>query len=352
MKATPRLIRFNKPYGVLSQFTAEGRWRGLKDFIDLPGVYVAGRLDADSEGLLLLTRRRPPAGPHCRPAPQDGKDLLGAGRGRARARPRWRAAQRRALNDGPTLPARARAMEPPEPLWERDPPIRVRKAIPTAWLELVIREGRNRQVRRMTAAVGHPTLRLIRAAIGPYSLEGSAVLPSKTTALHRPNSPRCARPRRLARFLPCRVQVTQCDAMLRYAGKLAGLYPTDAYQALLCDEVMYVVEEAGVKMGPTFRMTGDEQKAARLALVNGSMPVYLAWLQARLQAQGGEYFADGRLTVADLKVFVDVRALNSGRFDHIPTDLIAKVAPALNAHNQRIAQHAGVAAYYAKVAAK
>ena len=148
------------------------------------------------------------------------------------------------------------------------------------------------------------------------------------------------------------VQVTQCDAMLRYAGKLAGLYPTDAYQALLCDEVMYVVEEAGVKMGPTFRMTGDEQKAARLALVNGSIPVYLAWLQARLQAQGGEYFADGRLTVADLKVFVDVRALNSGRFDHIPTDLIAKVAPALNAHNQRIAQHAGVAAYYAKVAAK
>ena len=148
------------------------------------------------------------------------------------------------------------------------------------------------------------------------------------------------------------VQVTQCDAMLRYAGKLAGLYPTDAYQALMADEVMYVVEEAGVKMGPTFRMTGDEQKAARLALVNGSMPVYLAWLQDRLQAQGGEYFADKRLTVADLKVFVDVRGLNSGRYDHIPADLIERVAPALNAHNQRIAQHPAVAAYYAKFSAK
>ena len=146
------------------------------------------------------------------------------------------------------------------------------------------------------------------------------------------------------------VMVTQCDAMLRYAGKLGGLYPTDAYQALLCDEVSYVVEEAAVKMGPTFRMTGDEQKAARLALVNGSMPVYLAWLQKQLLAHGGEYFADNRLTVADLKVFVDVRTLNSGRFDHVPTDLVATVAPALNAHAKRVAEHPAVAAYYAKFA--
>ena len=144
------------------------------------------------------------------------------------------------------------------------------------------------------------------------------------------------------------VQVTQCDAMLRYAGKLAGLYPADAYQALLCDEVMYVVEEAGVKMGPTFRMTGEAQKEARLALVNGSMPVYLAWLQKQLLAHGGEYFADNRLTVADLKVFVDVRGLNSGRLDHIPTDLVEKVAPALNAHMHRVASTPAVAAYYAK----
>ncbi len=148
------------------------------------------------------------------------------------------------------------------------------------------------------------------------------------------------------------VAVTQCDAMLRYAGKLAGLYPADAYQALLCDEVAYVVEEAGVTMGPTFGMTGDEQKAARLALVNSSIPVYLKWLQNQLQAHGGQYFADNRLTVADLKVFVDVRALNSGRWDHIPKDLVETVAPALNAHMNRIAQTPAVAAYYARFAAR
>lgn len=148
------------------------------------------------------------------------------------------------------------------------------------------------------------------------------------------------------------VQVTQCDAILRYAGKLAGLYPTDAFQALLCDEVMYVVEEAGVKLGPSFRLTGDAQKEARTALVNGSMPVYLGWLQKQLLANGGEYFADKRLTVADLKVFVDVRGLNSGRLDHVPTDLVEKVAPALNAHMQRIAQTPAVAQYYARFSAK
>lgn len=147
------------------------------------------------------------------------------------------------------------------------------------------------------------------------------------------------------------VQVTQCDSILRYAGKLAGLYPTDAYQALLCDEVMYVVEDASVKLGPTFRMTGDAQREARTALVNGSMPVYLGWLQSRLQAHGGEYFADNRLTVADLKVFVDVRTLNSGRLDHVPADLVERVAPALNAHMQRIAQTPAVAQYYAKFSA-
>ncbi len=172
--AAPRLIRFNKPYGVLSQFTPEGRWRGLKDFIDLPGVYVAGRLDADSEGLLLLTSD---------------------GRLQARiADPRFKmektywvqvedepdeaalAALRSGvqLNDGLTLPARAERMDPPPALWERDPPIRVRLSRPTAWIALTIREGRNRQVRRMTAAVGHPTLRLVRASIGPYSLDGLA----------------------------------------------------------------------------------------------------------------------------------------------------------------------------------
>lgn len=148
------------------------------------------------------------------------------------------------------------------------------------------------------------------------------------------------------------VQVTQCDAITRYAGKLAGLYPADPFQALLCDEVMYVVEEAGVKMGPSYRMTGEAQKAARLELVNGSIPVYLRWLQSQLLAHGGEFFADGRLTIADLKVFVDVRGLNSGRLDHIPTDLVEKVAPLLNTHMQRIAQTPAVAQYYAKFGVK
>jgi prostaglandin-H2 D-isomerase / glutathione transferase len=148
------------------------------------------------------------------------------------------------------------------------------------------------------------------------------------------------------------VQVTQSDSMLRYAGKLANLYPADPLQALLCDEVAYVVEEASVKLGPTFRMAGEEQKAARLALVNGPMPMYLGWLQSQLVARGGQYFADNRLTVADLKVFVDVRGLNSGRLDHVPTDLVEKVAPLLNAHMQRIAATPAVAQYYAKFAAK
>jgi glutathione S-transferase len=148
------------------------------------------------------------------------------------------------------------------------------------------------------------------------------------------------------------IQVTQCDSILRYVGKLAGLYPADPMQALFCDEVMFVVEDASIKIGPTFRMTGEEQKAARLALVNGSIPQYLGWLEQQLKAHGGEYFADQRLTVADLKVFVDVRGLNSGRLDHVPTDLVEKVAPALNVHMQRIAQLPSIAAYYAQFNAK
>ncbi len=170
----PRLIRFHKPYGVLSQFTPEGRWQGLKDYIDLPGVYVAGRLDADSEGLLLLTSdgalQARIADPRHKMEKTYWVQVEGLPDDAALAALRSGVV----LNDGPTLPARARLLEPAPAVWERTPPIRERKAIPTAWVELIIREGRNRQVRRMTAAVGHPTLRLIRAAVGPYSLQGLA----------------------------------------------------------------------------------------------------------------------------------------------------------------------------------
>ena len=168
----PRLLLFNKPYGVLCQFTGDGARRTLKDFIDVPGVYAAGRLDADSEGLLVLTDDG-----RVQAAIADPRHRLEKGywaQVEGVPTPAALEALRRgvALRDGPTRPARARAIPEPGGLWPRDPPIRVRKAIPTAWLELRIGEGRNRQVRRMTAAVGLPTLRLIRTRIGDYALDG------------------------------------------------------------------------------------------------------------------------------------------------------------------------------------
>lgn len=169
-----RLILFNKPYGVLSQFTPEGKWRGLKDFIDLPGVYVAGRLDADSEGLLLLTDdgklQAQIADPRFKMEKIYWVQVEGLP-GEAALEALRRGVQ---LNDGLTRPASAILMDTPTDLWPRVPPVRIRQSIPTAWIKLGIREGRNRQVRRMTATVGFPTLRLIRAAIGDYSLVGLA----------------------------------------------------------------------------------------------------------------------------------------------------------------------------------
>nr|WHW29523.1 putative glutathione S-transferase [uncultured bacterium] len=145
------------------------------------------------------------------------------------------------------------------------------------------------------------------------------------------------------------VMVTQSDAIARYAGKLAGLYPQDAIQALLCDEVLQAVEDVNVQVGASFGLTGEALKEARTKLATGPLPKYLGWLQSQLSAHGGEFFADGRLTIADLKVFVFLRSLMSGQLDHIPTDLVAQLAPALAAHVQRISQTPAIVQYYASV---
>jgi glutathione S-transferase len=141
-------------------------------------------------------------------------------------------------------------------------------------------------------------------------------------------------------------QVTQCNAINRYVGKLTDLYPTDPLQALYCDEVMDGVEDVLTKLVSTFGLQGEEQKVAREALVAGALTTYLQWIENCLKNRGGEFFADNRLSVADLKIFVWIRGLNSGHLDHIPTDLVEKVAPALNAHAQRIAQIPAIVAYY------
>jgi 23S rRNA pseudouridine2457 synthase len=170
----PRLVLLNKPFGVICQFTPEAGHRSLAAFVPIPRVYPAGRLDTDSEGLVVLTDDGALQAAIANPRHEiekgywvqvEGIPDAGALRALAAGVP---------LRDGPTGPARVRKLPQPPDVWEREPPIRVRREIPTAWLELRIAEGRNRQVRRMTAHVGFPTLRLVRFAVGPWRLQGLA----------------------------------------------------------------------------------------------------------------------------------------------------------------------------------
>ena len=167
------LIAFNKPYGVLSQFTDRSvpPRRTLAGFGLPPGVYAAGRLDFDSEGLLLLTDEGALAHRLSDPRHKQRKTYWVQVEGTPRAEQVQALREGVTLNDGPTLPAQARVIDPPA-LWPRDPPVRFRKTVPDTWIELSITEGRNRQVRRMTAAVGLPTLRLVRMSIGDVALDG------------------------------------------------------------------------------------------------------------------------------------------------------------------------------------
>jgi 23S rRNA pseudouridine2457 synthase len=169
-----RMILFNKPYGVLCQFTDDSPKAPrptLAQFIDMPGVYPAGRLDLDSEGLLLLTDDGGLQARIADPRFKLPKSYLVQVEGDPDGTALDRLRQGVRLKDGPTLPAEVERIAEPD-LWPRDPPIRFRKSVPDCWIRLTIREGRNRQVRRMTAAIGHPTLRLVRWSIGGWTVEG------------------------------------------------------------------------------------------------------------------------------------------------------------------------------------
>ncbi len=170
-----RVILFNKPYGVLPQFTDKGTAGSprptLSNFIDVPGVYPAGRLDMDSEGLMILTDDGRLQARISDPRYKLPKIYLVQVEGTVSDDALVQLRRGVQLKDGMTLPAEAERIADPQ-LWPRDPPIRVRQTVPDSWIQLIIREGRNRQVRRMTAAVGHPTLRLVRHGVGDWTLDG------------------------------------------------------------------------------------------------------------------------------------------------------------------------------------
>lgn len=166
------IILFNKPFRVLCQFSPVEGKKTLADYLDIPGVYPAGRLDYESEGLLVLTDDGKLQARIAEPRYKQAKCYLAQVENIPPRKSLITLSRGVQLKDGITRPARARVVEEPDWLWPREPPIRSRRDIPTQWLELEITEGKNRQVRRMTAAVGHPTLRLIRTSVAHWSLDG------------------------------------------------------------------------------------------------------------------------------------------------------------------------------------
>lgn len=227
------LVLFNKPYGVLSQFTDGDNRPTLGHYIKLPNVYPAGRLDHDSEGLLLLTDDGNLQHHISHPAHKQPKTYWVQVEGAPNSYALTKLRQGVELNDGMTQPAEVRLMPTPV-LWDRVPPIRERANIPTQWLELVITEGRNRQVRRMTAAVGHPTLRLVRVKIGPWTLAGidqgkykieTVQAPTGKVARHSRSSPS------RHKFLPKSVAANTANAGKAHASNTSAPKPGAAPRA-------------------------------------------------------------------------------------------------------------------------